>query len=388
MIETDIQDLYALIRGARFANFLQDASAAAREGNYSSASQIVADVRDQYEKKRLRTLKKDPSQVEAEATPEEAKRLASKQEKYRGVLEKFDEVMAALNRRAATQQSPTDSSKAPARAAGKPPELPQIPADLLRAYEATQSRDARFQLIRQHFGVREVAADHTIRNDICYFLRDNDRDYLVRTAVAEPSSDAISLEDDAISLEDAVSGEHLVSLSKTKFLELGKRRRLVQLIPKAPQPASTDSDPPAAAAVPVEDLPREDTDTRARDEVLDKGAFTQLMDAAQRCRLVPGADQIGHVRDREFRMAKYQKASRAIEGMFNKFIAAATQRTQRIRREEMDIASGKVKMHPRDLQAKRARDVAETQLVERARNRFMRVMEGLRILMRTHGVGD
>ena len=32
---------------------------------------------------------------------------------------------------------------------------------------------------------------------------------------------------------------------------------------------------------------------------------------------------------------------------------------------------------------KRARDTAETQLVERARSKFLRVLEGLRMMMRT-----
>jgi hypothetical protein len=378
VIETDIQELYALIRGARFANSLQDAATAAGQGDYSAAQKLVGDVRDHYEKIHLRTLKKDLDQVEAEATKEEAKRLANKQEKYRRALAKFDEVLTVLNRRPVAQPSVKSSGNPPARAAGKSPAAPLIPADLVLAFEVADSRDAKFQVIRKHFEVREVAVDHTIQDNTCYFLRDNDRDYLLRVAPKEPSSEEVSL-------EDAVSGEHLVSLSKSTFLNLGKRRRLVQLSPKAPKPVTADSNPPEAEQAGAEEdaSPSNPPNNSARDAVLDKGAFTQLMDAAQRCKLVPGADQIGHVRDREFRLGKYQKASRAIEGMFNKFTSAASQRAQRLRREEMDIASGKVKMAPRDLQAKRARDVAETQLVERARNRFMRVLEGLRILMRT-----
>jgi hypothetical protein len=378
VIETDIQDLYALIRGAKFANSLQDAAAAAGQGDYSVAMEIVGNVRDRYEKAHLRTLKKDLSQVEAEATKEEAKRVASKQEKYRHALVKFDEVLTALNRQAVAQPTQESSSNAPVQATGKSPVPPQLPADLILEYESTDSRDARFQVIRRHFEVQEVAADHTIRSHTCYFLRDNDRDYFIRIAAADPSSNDISP-------EDAVSGEQLVSLSKTKFLDLGRRRRLVQLCTKASKPLTAGSIlRQGELAGSPEDVQQANLlDIRARDAVLDVGAFTQLMDAASRCRLVPGADQIAHLRDREFRLGKYQEASRAIEGMSNQFIAAATQRAQRVRREEMDIASGKVKMAPRDLQAKRARDIAETQLVERARNRFMRVMEGLRILMRT-----
>lgn len=244
-IETEIQDLYALIRGAKFANTLQDAAAAAGDGDYSAASRLVGAVREQFERKHSRTLKRDLNQVEAEATQEEAKRLASRQEKYRDVLLKFDEVLTALNRRAARVPQER-SSNAREEAAGNPPIPPPIPADLLLQYEAAKSRDAKFQLIRQYFRVREVAVDHTLRNNACYFLRDNDRDYLVRIAIAEPTRESMAIEDIAledIALEDIVSGEHLVSLSKTKFLEIGSKRRLVELAPKAPPPAPVDSSP-------------------------------------------------------------------------------------------------------------------------------------------------
>ena len=48
-----------------------------------------------------------------------------------------------------------------------------------------------------------------------------------------------------------------------------------------------------------------------------------------------------------------------------------------------DIASGRIKMSPKHLQEKRARDRAQTQAIERARNRFLRVLDGLRILIKT-----
>ena len=49
---------------------------------------------------------------------------------------------------------------------------------------------------------------------------------------------------------------------------------------------------------------------------------------------------------------------------------------------DADLASGKVRMSPKALMEKRARDIAETQLIERARNRFLRVLDALRVLMR------
>ena len=115
--------------------------------------------------------------------------------------------------------------------------------------------------------------------------------------------------------------------------------------------------------------------------MIDVGSFGQLLTSAQRSGLVPAADQIGHVRDREFRMGKYDLAFQTINGLFSKFTASMNQRNQRLIREDADIASGKVKMSPKDLQAKRARDLRQTQEIDRARRRFQVVLEGLRLLM-------
>ena len=118
-----------------------------------------------------------------------------------------------------------------------------------------------------------------------------------------------------------------------------------------------------------------------RDQLLDAGAFSQLVDAAQRSGIVPGVGIIIQVRDCEFRLGKYHLALQLIESMLSSFVGSATQRLQRLKREEQDIASGRVKMSPKDLQAKRARDNRGTELVERARMKFMRVLEGIRAII-------
>ena len=127
--------------------------------------------------------------------------------------------------------------------------------------------------------------------------------------------------------------------------------------------------------------PRRGVGAAGNTVVLEMGAFTQLLDAAIRCQLVSGTDLIAYIRDREFRMGDYTKAFQLIEGLFGKFTIAANQRQQRLRREDVDIASGRIVMSPKELQAKRARDSAQNQLVDRCRGRFMRVMEGLRVLI-------
>ena len=115
--------------------------------------------------------------------------------------------------------------------------------------------------------------------------------------------------------------------------------------------------------------------------ILDSGAFSQLLSAAQRSGLVSGADQIGHVRDREFRKGHYDQAFQAINSIFSRFTASAGQRTQQLSREDAEIAAGRIKISPKDLQAKRSRDRMQTQEIDRAQRRFQVVLEGLRILM-------
>ena len=99
--------------------------------------------------------------------------------------------------------------------------------------------------------------------------------------------------------------------------------------------------------------------------------------------MVPGADQIAYVRDREFKRGQFELAFQTIEALYTQFTSAAAQRTQRLLREDADIAAGRIKISPKDLQAKRARDRTQTQEVDRAMRRFQIVLEGLRVLMHT-----
>jgi hypothetical protein len=376
MTEQDIQDLYTLVRGTPFANTLLEAASAFGQGDGSAALQLVQDVRDGYAKSRTRTLRADPDK--SGAGEKEIARLKSKQKKYNDVLAKFDEALAALDRQVKLNppKSPRPRPSSVSLSASSR-ESPQLTEQFNTDYEAAQTRADQLQVVRRHFDMERINPEHEISNNLLYYLRDTEQDYVIRVSTKDPNSDQVSI-------ASAITGEQLTSLTKVKFRKLGENRRLVQLRARVPATEQSESNVPTGGDDrdpgdrPAEKASSEDQP----DRVLDMGAFTQLMDAAQRSGLVPGADLIARARDREFRMRKYRETSQIIEGMFSKFIAAATQRTQRLRREEMDIASGKLKMSPRDLLAKRARDTAETQNIDRARSRFMRVLEGLRVLMR------
>jgi hypothetical protein len=84
-------------------------------------------------------------------------------------------------------------------------------------------------------------------------------------------------------------------------------------------------------------------------------------------------------------LGRYQQALQLIESQFQAFQGRAAQRTQQLAREDLDIASGRIKMSGRELQIKRQRDRQQTQAVDRARTRFSRVLEGLRMLVK-HGL--
>jgi hypothetical protein len=123
-------------------------------------------------------------------------------------------------------------------------------------------------------------------------------------------------------------------------------------------------------------------DPAERDQILDVGSLSQLIDAAQRSGLVPGIATIIQVRDCEFRLGRYQQALQLIESQFQSFQGRAAQRAQQLAREDVDIAAGRIKMSGRELQIKRQRDRQQTQAVDRARTRFSRVLEGLRTLVK------
>ena len=123
-------------------------------------------------------------------------------------------------------------------------------------------------------------------------------------------------------------------------------------------------------------------DPAERDQILDVGSLSQLIDAAQRTGLVPGVATIIQVRDCEFRLGRYQQALQLIESQFQSFQGRAAQRAQQLAREDLDIAAGRIKMSGRELQIKRQRDRQQTQAVDRARTRFSRVLEGLRTLVK------
>lgn len=245
-----------------------------------------------------------------------------------------------------------------------------------KAFSSASNCHSQFEVVCEFFATEFVTAEEDIRPNTLYYLRGKDRDHLV------VSDENLGLAE-SVPLRHATSGKSIKPLSRSDFLKLGDMQKLFRLIPREFSAPTTLDDSKSRDAV-SSDGERSESD----ETILDMGAFNHLLDAAKRCGLVPDADVIAHVRDREFRTGDYSKSFQTIERLNSKFSAAATQRLQRLRREEIDIKSGKIKISPKELQAKRIRDTAESQRVDRARSKFARVMEGLRVLIKVNARDD
>ncbi len=270
--------------------------------------------------------------------------------------------------------------------------MPYFPDGFQEAFERAESCDGQMKAVQQYFKMDAVSGVQDIKRNTFYYLRSKEQDHLVLSDDEEPKIEGIRL-------KMALSGKSLRPLPMVSFIELGEMQKLFVLTPKpseeqdeeeeeeaeeepeshAPESGATTHDSGKEDAMADVEVYVADKDA---EKILDMGAFSQLFDAARRCGLVGGVEAIGHVRDREFRRGNYDRAFQVIQQLFRAFSAAATQRMQKLNQEERDIKSGAIQISPKQLQEKRARDRAQTQNVDRCQQRFIRVMEGLRMLTR------
>lgn len=408
----DFQNLYKLLRGSRSAMAVLDARALFSEKKLADAHSKLAEARQSFAESRARVLKQDPEkQVDSKAKDRDRqlKKAKRKQDKAQETLDAFDELLPALAKAADRQQqrqaraeeqqqasaagegidldsgsdfdSSDGSSSSSERADNETQQPPARSKDVTEEFLeqfAQCNGDEHFDLIGQSFGFREVGEESELLGDAVYFIQTGGKTLLVSTAADVDSE---------VSMVNLADGRSIKPIPRAAFLKLGRKRKMVllTLLSSADRGGNQGEEEPQQSAESAAPTSEEDAEAEPKRNALDMGAFSQLLSAAQRSGLVSGADQIGHVRDREFRMGKYDQAFQAIDSMFSRFSASASQRIQRLAREDADISSGRIKMSPKDLQAKRMRDRAQTAEVERAKRRFQVVLEGLRILMNTEG---
>jgi hypothetical protein len=369
----DLQELYLLVQGAPYANTLLDAQVALSQHDLGKTLELIQSARERYRQSHWRTLRHegDPS---TDAPPESRESARARQllRRCQLVLEAFDDVIATLERMVKLRAGKAPAAVvAAAKAAARL--APPLPAAFRAEYETAHVRRAQLAAIQRHFVVRRVGSENDIERDQLYYLQGREQTYLIVVSASEPN-------DENVAITLALSGQAMKPLTKARFVELGKKLRLVRLIPQADAGAIDGENLEELWANVLE--PDHEVVEAQEHGLLDRGSFSQLQDAAQRSGLVPNSDLIGHTRDREFRLNDYPKAYQLIEGLYGKFCGAATAREQRLRREDLDIAAGKIQMSPKQLLEKRARDIADNQLIDRARRRFLRVLEGLRVMMR------
>lgn len=395
----DFQDLYKLLRGSRSATAVLDAHALYLERKLAESLAKLVHARDSFLESRSRLLKQDVAkQVDAKAKDAELqiKKLKRKQDKLIETVKSFDELVPALEKlveRDLARQAKTETASAEPIDAQKETEQEVEPEpnewqpvrnsivaradDVSRAFvEQFQSAQGEelLDVISDKFDFREVQTEQDILGDALYYVQTSKRNLLALT----PATDELA---NTITLTSAIDGKTIKPLSRKAFLKLGIGRKMV-LLTKREHPLEDtvqfDTNRMETAGAEIPSGPDADNDEPS---ILDMGAFSQLLSAAQRSGLVSAANQIGHVRDREFRMGKYDHAFEAINSIFTRFSANANQRTQQLGREDAEIAAGRIKISPKDLQAKRIRDRTQTQEIDRANRRFQVVLEGLRILM-------
>jgi hypothetical protein len=225
-----------------------------------------------------------------------------------------------------------------------------ISSELVESLAQSTAADEQLAILRATFQVDVVQPDHRFEPEAFYFVIGAASNSLIQThspAVVEGQ----------LHFRSCMHDTPMKPLSIDR-LQAAIERQRVYLVQQKPVESSE------------------------RDQILDVGTFSQLIDAAQRTGLVPGIATIIQVRDCEFRLGRYQQALQLIESQFQSFQGRATQRAQQLAREDLDIAAGRIKMSGRELQVKRQRDRQQTQAVDRARTRFSRVLEGLRTLVK------
>ncbi len=369
--EEDLEELYLLVQGAPYANTVLDAKTCLAQKDYEATLALIESARDRYRQSNKRILRQV---IQGDEPPKEAQRktrqLKQKQDRCNSVLEAFDDLISVLGRMIKLRAGGKSASE---------PAAPITTEQLLRQgsafrveYETARSARVQLAVLRRYFDVKGVTSQQDMVADELYFLRGKELTYLIQLR-------DVSDECDELPVQLALSGQMMQPISRAKFLAMGQRNTLVWLVPKGEGVSDESNELQQVLETSVTNVSAAETHGT---EILDIGSFSQLHDAAKRSGLVPNVDLIAHVRDREFRCGDYQKAFQVIEGVHGKFAAASMQRAQRLRREDVDIASGKLRMSTKDLLEKRARDIAENQLVERARIRFTRVLEGLRVLMK------
>ncbi len=380
-IDESFDDLYRLLRGSRCASPLLSARTLFDFGKVAESIAELKKIRHTYQESRKNTLATEFD--ESNPADKESKQLLKRQSKAVDAIGQMDGLVSMLTLQIPQVQKPNTTAPTAApksiqtRRISSPSD--QLDNDLRQKLPlATTDVDVR-RVLSQHCNLTMVADDHALHAGERFVIFSNGLGYVVE--VDEPP-----LENNSVRILTWLDRKRMLPIPLSKWNKSASKSKVLKLEPFAREAVSTIAVPtiqvPAfSLKLPGTDRSGENSETAERDKILDVGAFSQLLDAAQRSGIVPGSGVIIQVRDCEFRLGRFNKGLQMMETLYTTFIAAESQRNQRLQREEAEIASGRKKISPKDLQAKRAQDNQTTQVVDRTKVRFQRVLEGLRGLL-------
>ncbi|HBO46420.1 MAG TPA: hypothetical protein DD670_21325 [Planctomycetaceae bacterium] len=239
-----------------------------------------------------------------------------------------------------------------------------LPEGFLEAMAVTYTGDARWKTVRRYFKIEAVRGNRDLLPDTLYLVHAAES-HLIRSDAQQPDLSAMEM-------TAVESGQRMKPIARGMLVKMGQNGQLWRLSPKEASAAALSS----AASEEMDPSLRGGKARLVRS--VDLSAFSNLLAAARQSQLVPGLDQIAHVRDCEFRDGRFDQAFGIIERLFVAFRQSAEQRQQRLADEELQYRSGVVKMSPKEWQLKKQRDTVQTQVVERTRRGFTRVLDGLR----------
>lgn len=380
-IDQSFDDLYRLLRGSRCASPLLSARTLFDSGNVAESIAELKKIRHTYQESRKNTLATEFD--DSNPADKESKQLLKRQSKAVDAIGQMDGLVSMLTLQIpqVQKQNTTVPTAAPKSIETNPISSPSDDLDNHLRQKlplATTDADVR-HVLSQHCNLTMVADDHELRAGERFVIFSNGLGYVVE--VDEPP-----LENNSVRILTWLDRKRMLPIPLSKWNKSATKSKVLKLEPFALEAVPTIAVPTIPALkfslkLPGTDRSGENSDTAERDKILDVGAFSQLLDAAQRSGIVPGSGVIIQVRDCEFRLGRFNKGLQMMETLYTTFIGAESQRNQRLQREEAEIASGRKKISPKDLLAKRAQDNQTTQVVDRTKVRFQRVLEGLRGLL-------
>ncbi|MFY7875647.1 MAG: hypothetical protein ACOVQM_09400 [Pirellula sp.] len=383
-IDESFDELYKLLRGSRCAAPLLQARTSFDAGDVNQTLVELQKIRQTY-------IDSRKSLLDGEANIEFANVRDSQQRKRQAkasdAVEHFDELISLL-----TIQSKKTKPSTPAAnnslpkpeyatktesATASAPSVTQAEKFENRLRQelavATSEQEVR-KILEPHFEFVPVDAEHQLASGERMVLFSNGLGHVIQ--IDDPA-----YIDNSVRVLTWFDQKHMLPIPTDKFLKSAAKRRILRLVLRHQEGNESTSEEANRIEAHSKDENKLVSETAERDKILDMGAFTQLLDAAQRSGIVLGSNIIIQVRDCEYRLGKYNKALQMMETLFTTFLGSESQRNQRLQREEMEIASGRKKMSPRELQLKRSQDNQATQAVDRTKVRFQRVLEGLRGLL-------